>query len=856
GAREAIPEDASTFERAAQAGLSSAAVALPAIALAGPAGGAALLGAGTGGSRYSELRAAGKSPREAARSAVLLGSLEALTEFLPAGKLVPKVGMWKPKLVEFLVREVPGENVMTLAQMVDDLAQGLREDITGDELLAAIKETTAATAVGGGAQVGAARLLQAVQERANRRAPSPSKPEEPPEDESAGDLAFGSLLQPTAMPPAEPVVQTPTAVPPVEAPAVTPEPELPEPGGFGMWKERIEEAFRQAPQGLTEKDLMSMLGVRDEQYEAFINDFEKLIADPNRFTGGFVQGKGIIYRPLAEGEQPEFHDVVSSMTHNVDETGEHIFEIPGVGKLVAQEDTERRRLQARRIDVEAEKRGQGYGFSLLSQAVRTAHEAGLNWSSDTMVSPEAARLYEKLEERGYDVERYPADINPETGDLVSRDPRIPVFEVRTRAAAQPKGPLPPISERWISVADDPDGSDLMLRDPETGRVRARLFERGNKYTVKIPRGPTNQFDNVFEAQQWAEEQAIAEDEAVPDIKPSRKPNAKRDSLVEFISKTKGHGATSYGISREEAIAQGIDPHKISEVFGAGIKRLFTKGGMSFDHAAEILAEAGYPVLDEQGKYSPNVLLERLTDEIAGRRHFSVDNETEGQRMLEERRQREREQRAEAEEGYIQGLPNAVQQRAQLLVELDEAEQRNDAEEAQRIRAELAAIEDDFGVAAAEQPDMFGTKSQTAQEIHDREEERKRKMREAPGILKGPGELFAGPRPAQADVEDEGPGTERMAKTAGGTYQPMFQSMGAPAASQGSITVAPGTAQERTVAIPKEPVRREHIMDEFQRLFGVKVFQGKPFKMPRTTLGFFRRHTGEVRVRAHNDLEVT
>ena len=50
--------------------------------------------------------------------------------------------------------------------------------------------------------------------------------------------------------------------------------------------------------------------------------------------------------------------------------------------------------------------------------------------------------------------------------------------------------------------------------------------------------------------------------------------------------------------------------------------------MTFDEAAEHLHEAGYPVVDKKGRYDPNVLSDRLSDELRGRRHYSTHNTAE------------------------------------------------------------------------------------------------------------------------------------------------------------------------------------------------------------------------------------
>ena len=75
-----------------------------------------------------------------------------------------------------------------------------------------------------------------------------------------------------------------------------------------------------------------------------------------------------------------------------------------------------------------------------------------------------------------------------------------------------------------------------------------------------------------------------------------------------------------GLSRAEAKAQGIDPAYFKE---ARYFRLFPKKkGMTFDQAAEALSEKGYPVLNAEGRYDPNVLLDKLSDGLSGKKIYS------------------------------------------------------------------------------------------------------------------------------------------------------------------------------------------------------------------------------------------
>ena len=175
GAQEAVPADAGAIERGIQSGVSNAAVALPAVFVGGPVAGSVLLGAGAAGSRYSELRAAGLSPEQAASSAQKLGALETLTEFLPGRALVKNAPTFWKRVAEFLATEVPGENIASVAQLVDDYAVGVRDDVTKDDVLAAMRDTTIATLFGGGVQAGAAQVMQQIVQGANAGAGTRSR---------------------------------------------------------------------------------------------------------------------------------------------------------------------------------------------------------------------------------------------------------------------------------------------------------------------------------------------------------------------------------------------------------------------------------------------------------------------------------------------------------------------------------------------------------------------------------------------------------------------------------------------------------------------------------------------------------
>ena len=101
------------------------------------------------------------------------------------------------------------------------------------------------------------------------------------------------------------------------------------------------------------------------------------------------------------------------------------------------------------------------------------------------------------------------------------------------------------------------------------------------------------------------------------------PNPSQDSILEFMAKHK------IGLDAEEAVAQGIDPEALRPASGragfVGIKRAFRKNGLSFDNAAEVLSQYGYPVIDQQGRYDPNMLLDAISDELGGMPRYSDQN---------------------------------------------------------------------------------------------------------------------------------------------------------------------------------------------------------------------------------------
>jgi len=118
---------------------------------------------------------------------------------------------------------------------------------------------------------------------------------------------------------------------------------------------------------------------------------------------------------------------LKNLEHVADEaTGSHTVKGPG-SELHAQENG--KYLQVKRTDVAEPLRGKGVNRAMMEKLVEVAAERDLTVASDITVSKAAQRTYESLKKKGYVVKENPSTINAETGSKISRDPRLPVYEV-------------------------------------------------------------------------------------------------------------------------------------------------------------------------------------------------------------------------------------------------------------------------------------------------------------------------------------------------------------------------------------------------------------------------------------------
>jgi hypothetical protein len=215
--------------------------------------------------------------------------------------------------------------------------------------------------------------------------------------------------------------------------------------GKGAWDSNVA-----TPLGLASHPVQSATGVKaglgqlvqhpiDTLKAGAQNVWQGLTSSPESFgatVGGFI-GPGDYAKGLKALEMTgEASRGINAISHTI-EDGEHVVQSPN-GVTYAQTASNGRDVKVLRSDTSAEAAGRGEGTDRLQSLADTAHAQGGVLQSDVSVSPGAARTYEKLGERGYNVQKNPgASINPDTGNWISDDPRESVFTVHPAEAESP-----------------------------------------------------------------------------------------------------------------------------------------------------------------------------------------------------------------------------------------------------------------------------------------------------------------------------------------------------------------------------------------------------------------------------------
>lgn len=137
---------------------------------------------------------------------------------------------------------------------------------------------------------------------------------------------------------------------------------------------------------------------------------------------------GVRSQGVPEGVTSRAQPTGVQTQHAADEqTGVHTVSTPN-GEATAVENGPY--LQVKRSDVNPGAQGKGEGMAMMERLAYEAGDRGLKLASDVSVSPDAQKLYAALKKRGFTVTRDPgATVNPTTGNLISSDPRKPVFVV-------------------------------------------------------------------------------------------------------------------------------------------------------------------------------------------------------------------------------------------------------------------------------------------------------------------------------------------------------------------------------------------------------------------------------------------
>lgn len=163
---EAMPENMTFWQKAVvDASISTGHVvpgAMISLLTKSPTPMLATMGLDTMSTSYNNARENGLDEVSALRYAAIDGAIEVATETIPA-KILFKSGTGPFKrLVNFLAAELPGENIATITQTLNAQLHDLEGDLTADEWLQRLAETSAATLISGGIQSGGASIIHKI----------------------------------------------------------------------------------------------------------------------------------------------------------------------------------------------------------------------------------------------------------------------------------------------------------------------------------------------------------------------------------------------------------------------------------------------------------------------------------------------------------------------------------------------------------------------------------------------------------------------------------------------------------------------------------------------------------------------
>ena len=196
--------------------------------------------------------------------------------------------------------------------------------------------------------------------------------------------------------------------------------------------------------------------------------------------------------------------------------------------------------------------------------------------------------------------------------------------------------------------------------------------------------------SLVERQAKRERDRTAANAPNPQVRAERA-HKKREALNPEVDDVLAAVAKLGGIHRETAVAHGIDPAEMNtRVRRFGRNQIFTKEGAEPEAIAQILADHGYPVLNEDGNYTEDAIMSAVEEAMRGKRIVSkqgIDREMEAQREGYERNE---ELRALDEEMGALVHPEEMQL-------LDEVEYADLTDTDQRVLYDAMVWAEDLGL---------------------------------------------------------------------------------------------------------------------------------------------------------------
>lgn len=282
------------------------------------------------------------------------------------------------------------------------------------------------------------------------------------------------------------------------------------------------------------------------------------------------------------------------------------------------------------IDDEAD-RGKGRGVAAYEQMFREAADRGWNVASDSVVSPEAVRVYDALARRGWDVRRNPT-AHPTEDDgsgLMAGDSR-PVFTV----AAPPEPARGATLEDVLPEARSIVAGDLSAKPPPVPPHLER-DPVGESYAATPVAASVDADPALGEAvlrtgvAQTAESRPVEVSPVLDAAAASRRPKRSAERLPESLAQFL---AARGGLARDAGgDLAAIGAHDIL-VPGAG-KLVRREGkGLSLDYAREAAEEAGFL---PEGSTTAD-LLDMVAEEAAGRPQYRPGDDETARQVLARR----------------------------------------------------------------------------------------------------------------------------------------------------------------------------------------------------------------------------